>query len=141
MALGNEKRGKMEAISIRAHTISGENESPVIDTTFVLFFLAIDLGQNILAFGLDTAIMTITLMAVIVLPYFLMTTKGSIGAWVFGRTSIAIFAILLGAMFNQGLGAIFPESFGFLPLTFLIITAVVSCYIQFYSFFRFRLLK
>lgn len=135
-------RRNMEAISaIRANMKEGESENPIGDTTFVLFFLALDFGQNMGAFGLDTMIISTTLLAIIVLPYFLTSTRNDFRKWMLGRVSIALFALLLGVMFKQSLGVVLPGSFSFLPLTLLIITAMLSCYIQFYSFFRFRLSK
>ncbi len=119
----------MEAISnrIQANTAGNVSRNPVIDTTFVLFFLAVDLGQNIGVMVLDTLVMAAALIAVAVLPYFLTTERIDFGKWLFGRASIAIFALLLGQMFKQSLGVVFPETFSFLPLTLLIVTAMVSC--------------
>jgi hypothetical protein len=44
------------------------------------------------------------------------------------------FAVLLGVMFKQTVGVVLPETFRFLPMTLLIATAMISCYIQFYGF-------
>jgi hypothetical protein len=41
-----------------------------VDTTFVLFFLAMDFGQSAMSFGIDTMFSGITLGIVLVLPYF-----------------------------------------------------------------------
>ncbi len=49
--------------------------------------------------------------------------------------------ILLGVIFKQSLGVALPEEFRFLPMTLLIVTAMLSCYIQFYSFLKLRLAK
>jgi len=133
----------MEAVSdrVKANIVGSVNDNPIVDTTFVLFFLAVDLGQNINRWTFDVAFMSIVLVAVMVLPYFLMSDKTDFTKWLFGRISIAVFAILLGGMFKQSLGVLFPETFSFLPLTLLIVTAMLSCYIQFYSFFRLRISK
>ena len=113
-----------------------------IDTTFVLFFLAVEVGQTLGVIGLDTIFLAITLLFMIVLPYFLQSDeKPNFGNWLLGRFFIAIFAVLLGVAFRQSLGAVLPETFRFLPMTLLIVTAMLSCYIQFYGFLRLRLAK
>ena len=116
-----------------------EASPTMTDTSFVLFFLAADTGQNLGRIGLETVVMTIVLMAVAVFPYFMLDENVSLGKWLAGRSVIAGFAVLLGVLFNQGVGTVFPEAFSFLPFTLLILTAMLSCYIQFYNFFRFRL--
>ena len=112
-----------------------------IDTTFVLFFLAVEFGQIINNFALDTVFFAITLLMLIVLPYFLFSEdKPKFGNWVFGRILITAFAVGVGVMFKQSLGVL-PEMFRFLPMTLLIVTAMLSCYIQFYSLLKLRLAK
>ena len=113
-----------------------------VETTFVLFFLAVEFGQSLNAFALDSVFMAITLLAFIVLPYFLPSEeKPPFGNWVLGRSLIAGFAFVLGVMFKQTLGVALPETMRYLPMTLLIATAMLSCYIQFYSLFKFRLAK
>ena len=113
-----------------------------IDTTFVLFFLAVEFGQTFGSFALDSVFLAITLLMLIVLPYFLASEeKPNFVNWLLGRSLIAGFAIMLGAMFKQSLGVALPETFSFLPMTLLIVTAMLSCYIQFYSFLKLRLAK
>ncbi len=130
----------MEAIKSLTKARTGENSNFSIDTTFVLFFLAIDLGQNLSVVAFDTIFLGITLLAVVVLPYFIQSDeKPEFGNWLLGRGLIVTFAIMLGLMFRQTLGVVLPESFRYLPFTLLIVTAMLSCYIQFYSFFRLRL--
>ncbi len=113
-----------------------------IDTTFVLFFLAVEFGQTLSIFAIDSVFMAITLLMLLALPYFLESDdKPAFGKWFFGRSVIAGFAIILGAMFKQSLGVVLPEAFKFLPMPLLIVTAMLSCYIQFYSFLKLRLAK
>lgn len=132
----------MEAATSLARAKTGENTNFAIDTTFVLFFLAVDLGQNFSLAAFDTVFLGLTLLAVAVLPYFINPhEKPTFGNWLFGRGLIVIFAIMLGLMFKQTLGVVLPESFRYLPFTLLIVTAMLTCYIQFYSFFRLRLSK
>jgi hypothetical protein len=113
-----------------------------VDTSFVLFFLAVEFGQTFFSLSLDNIFMFFTLLTVAVLPYFLLSDeKPTFAKWLLGRSLIAGFAILLGAMFKQSLGVVLPETFRFLPMTLLIVTAMLCCYIQFYSFFKLRLAK
>ena len=121
--------------------IAAADKNYAIDTTFVLFFLAVEVGQIINNFALDTIFFVITLLMLIVLPYFLTAEeKPKFGNWVLGRSVIAVFAISVGVMFKQSLGVL-PEMFRFLPMTLLIVTAMLSCYIQFYGLLKLRLAK
>ncbi len=112
-----------------------------VETTFVLFFLAVEFGRTLTKLSFDNFLMAVTLLMVIVLPYFLSLEdeKPRFANWILGRTFIAGFAILLGALFNQTLGVVLPETFRLLPLTLLIVTAMLGCYIQFYGFLKLRL--
>lgn len=113
-----------------------------VDTTFVLFFLAVEFGQTLGNLAIDSVFLAITLLMMIVLPYFLESDeKPNFGTWLFGRSVITGFALIVGAMFKQSLGVVLPETFSFLPMTLLIVTAMLSCYIQFYSFLKLRLAK
>lgn len=114
-----------------------------LDTTFVLFFLAVDFGQTLFSFGFDGILSGITLTMLLVLPYFLPSSasKPEFVSWIFGRTLIAGLAILLGVMLTQTLGVVLPESFKFLPLTLVIAAGMISCYIQFYGIMKFRLAR
>ncbi|MDQ3061266.1 MAG: hypothetical protein M3R14_00165 [Acidobacteriota bacterium] len=121
--------------------VAGE-QGFVIDTTFVLFFLAVEFGRTVFSLSLDNVFLLITLLTVAVLPYFLLSNeKPNFGNWLLGRSLIAGLAILLGVMFKQSLGVALPETFRFLPMTLLIVTAMLSCYIQFYGFLKLRLAK
>ncbi len=122
----------MSHTGIARSEVTGE-KGFAVETTFVLFFLAVEFGRTLTRISFDNFLMVITLLMVIVLPYFLAAdAKTNFVNWVFGRSLIAGFAILLGALFNQTLGVVLPETFRFLPLTLLIVTAMLSCYIQFY---------
>lgn len=128
---------------IRANQVENVSENNfTVDTTFVLFFLAIEFGQTITQFGLDTIMLALTLASIAVLPYFLpMNDKPKFGNWLIGRGLITGFAILLGVAFKQSLGVVLPETFRFLPMTLLIVTAMASCYFQFYGFLKLRFVK
>jgi hypothetical protein len=112
------------------------------DTSFLLFFLAVEFGRTVFSLSFDNAFLFLTLLMVAVLPYFLLSDeKPTFGNWLLGRSLIVGLAILLGAMFKQSLGVVLPETFRFLPMTLLIATAMLSCYVQFYGFFKLRLAK
>ncbi|MGI8556450.1 MAG: hypothetical protein ACR2LT_08875 [Pyrinomonadaceae bacterium] len=114
----------------------------VVETTFVLFFLAVEFGQSFRSLSLENICLAMTLMLVAVLPYFLPSDdKTGFGNWILGRSVIAGFAVMLGWMFSQTLGTVLPEMFRFLPMTLLIVTAMLSCYIQFYGLLKIRLAK
>ena len=114
-----------------------------IDTTFVLFFLALDFGQSALSSGIDTIFSGLTLGMLLVLPYFLPSgsEKPEFLGWLLGRSLISVFAVGLGLMYQQALGVVLPDMFRFLPMTLLIVTAMLSCYIQFYGLLKLRLAK
>ena len=114
-----------------------------IDTTFVLFFLALEYGRGVQAFSVDGVLMGITMLMVLVLPYFLpsQSEKPAFGNWLLGRGAIALFGLMLGVAFKQSLGVMLPESLRFMPMTFLILASMVSCYIQFYGLMKLRLAK
>jgi len=134
----------MKTISqVRAAKVENISEDNfTIDTTFVLFFLAIEFGQTLTSFGLDTIFLALTLGSIAVLPYFLpMNNKPKFGSWLVGRGLITGLAVLLGVAFKQSLGVVLPETFRFLPMTLLIVTAMASCYFQFYGFLKLRFVK
>lgn len=121
---------------------TASEKSFAIDTTFVLFFLAVEFGQTLGSFAFDTVLLAVTLIMMLILPYFLPSEeKPSFGNWVLGRTFIALFAVILGIMFRQTLGTVLPETFRFIPMTLLIVTAMLSCYIQYYGLLKIRLAK
>ena len=78
-----------------------------------------------------------------VLPYFLPgdTEKPDFAPWVLGRAAIAAYATVLGIMFGQSLGVVLPETFGYLPMTLVIVTAAASCCLQLCAMIKFRLAR
>jgi hypothetical protein len=131
----NYKTEKSETFKVRG--LAG------IDTMFVLFFLALEYGRAVSMFSMDGLLMGITMSMVMVLPYFLPSQyeKPLFANWMIGRGVVAFVGIVLGFMFKQILGVLMPESFRFMPLTFLILASMVSCYIQFYGLMKLRLAK
>jgi branched-subunit amino acid transport protein AzlD len=113
------------------------------DTTFVLFFLAMEYGRSTQMFSIDAVLMGITTLMVLALPYFLPSPyeKPTYMNWLAGRGAIAVFGMLVGLAFRQSVGVVLPESLRYMPMTFLVVTAMISCYIQFYSLMKLRLAK
>lgn len=134
----------MRTITQTQHLYAEKSEGRnfVLDTTFVLFFLAFDCGQRF-AFGVEGFLSAVTLIMFVVFPYFLPYNgeKPGFERWIMGRAAIASFAIVLGLMFRQFLGVFLPEMFSFVPFTLLILAAAISCYIQLYNVLKFRLAK
>ena len=126
----------------QAHDENIPERGFTIDTSFVLFFLAVEFGRTFFSLSLDNVFLLLTLLAVAILPYFLLTDeKPNLLNWLFGRSLIAGLAVMLGVIFNQSLGVVLPDTFRFMPMTLLIVTAMLCSYIQFYGFLRLRLAK
>ena len=134
---------------MKTATFGEENQANIteetnfnFETSFVLFFLAIEFGQSTGALQIDTVFLAITLLMVAILPYFLISDdKLGFGNWFFGRSLIIGFAFTLGIIFKQSVGVVLPETFRFLPMTLLIVSAMISCYAMFYGFIKLRLAK
>lgn len=114
-----------------------------IDTILVLFFLALEYGRAVQFLSVDALLMLTTMAMVLILPYFLPTksARPTLGSWLKLRTSVAVVGLALGVLYSRGAGIAMPDSFKFVPMTFLILTAMVSCYVQFYGLLRLRLAK
>jgi hypothetical protein len=114
-----------------------------LDTGLVLFFLTVEFGRGVQFFSVDGALMGITIAMLAVMPYFLPShsTGGSFGTWVALRSVVTAVGLGLGYMIRINVGAGTTDTTSFLPMTFLIMTAMVSCYIQFYGLLKLRLVK
>jgi hypothetical protein len=130
----------MKRIHSAADAATLKNKSFAIDTTFVLFFLALEFGRSLTSFGFDGFLLGISLAMVLVLPFFFSTDaeRPEFGKWLMGRSLVASLAVVLGTAYGEVVGVIIPDSFRFLPMTLLIVTAMVSCYVQFYGMMRLR---
>ncbi|HRI05097.1 MAG TPA: hypothetical protein PLL77_15275 [Pyrinomonadaceae bacterium] len=113
------------------------------DTMIVLFFLAIEYGRAVQAYSLDGLLMGITMAMICVLPYFLPSTaeRPTFSNWILARGGFALMGMVFCVALNQGVGTILPESMRFMPMTFLILASMVSCYVQFYGLMKLRLAK
>ena len=114
-----------------------------IDTCLVLFFLALEYGRAVQALSVDGLLIGVTILMVLVLPYFLPSNieRPTFGNWLLARGAVALTGMMLGVAFKQSLGVVLPESLRFMPMTFLILASMISCYIQFYGLMKLRLAK
>jgi len=114
-----------------------------MDTTFVLFFLAMELGQGMIGWDLTSVLSLVTLAAFLTLPYFLPFSGGNstFGRWVAGRFVVALTGAGLGLMFGQAIGVLLPEAFRFVPMTLLIVAAIICCNVQIYGILKNRLAR
>lgn len=126
-----------------AHNRLGFGRGFGIDTMIVLFFLALEYGRGVQSMSMDGFLMGVTMIMLLILPYFLPSNfeRPAFGNWLLTRGAIALVGMTLGVAFKQSLGAHMPESLQFMPMTFLIVTSMVSCYIQFYGLMKLRLVK
>jgi hypothetical protein len=110
--------------------------SNAVDTTFVMFFLAMEFGRGLTGFDMGTVLMAITLFSFIVLPYYLPSgqEKPEFSIWMLRRGAISVFAAGLGVLFAQSIGTTLPDAFAYLPMTLLLLTAMTSTVLQFYGF-------
>lgn len=133
------------AIHLRAgqEVEAGTRNSFAVDTTFVLFFLAVDFGHSAIFGGIELFLPLATLLTFVAVPYFLPCDgeRPAFGAWLLGRAFLVVFGVLAGLMFRQAVGTVLPEYFSHLPMTFLIISAIFSCYFQFYGIIKVRLAR
>ena len=114
-----------------------------IDTSVVLFFLALEYGRAVKAISVDGLLMGTTMLMVLALPYFLPSKfeRPTFSNWLLVRGVVALCGMTLGVAFKQSLGVVLPESLRFIPMTFLILASMISCYIQFYGLMKLRLAK
>lgn len=118
---------------------SSEPKGFELDTTFVLFFLAMEFGRICSTASLDLVLMAVAMVGTAVLPYAVPgEEKPDLGVWIAGRAWIAAFGVLIGLLFDQTLGVVLPEMLRFAPMALLIVSAVLSVQVQFYRFLRYR---
>lgn len=112
-----------------------------LDTSFVLFFLAMDLGGSALSWSLGLSLLT--LVAFIVLPYFLPFSGDDeqFGRWLTGRIIVAAMGATFGLMLGQAVGRALPEVFRYVPMTLLIVAAIICCNVQIYGILKHRLAR
>ncbi|MBX3282113.1 MAG: hypothetical protein KF756_06505 [Acidobacteria bacterium] len=109
-----------------------------LDTSVLLFFLTAELARSATFFGVDTLLLSIAALFVLVLPYLLIEVDGvpAFGNWLKPRLVFAGLGIGTGLLFR---GA--PAGISHLPMTFLILSAVICSYIHIYGLLKLRLVK
>jgi len=115
----------------------------VMDTTFVLFFLAMDIGASIGSFGLGGVLSVITLGMFLVFPYLLPFSgeRPEFWGWLGGRLLIAAVGIMAGSALQASVGTILPESAKHLPMTLLITAGIFCTYSQICGIMKVRLAR
>jgi hypothetical protein len=108
-----------------------------------VFFLAIEYSRVVQIASFEGVLMATTILMILVLPYFLPSNFSTLGfsEWLAGRAVIGMAGLAVGYGLRQSVGSLIPASVGYLPMTFLILTAMTSCYLQFYGLMRLRLAK
>lgn len=129
-----------------AKTEDSELESSnhfTLDTTFVLFFLAMDLGLVSLSMSVSTLLQVFTLLVFLVVPYFLPFTGEQRGFsnWLIGRILVGGAGVMFGLMLGQAVGTVLPDAFRFVPMTLLIVAAIICCNVQIYGILKHRLAR
>ena len=112
-----------------------------LDTTFVLFFLSMDVGSSALTWSLALSLLTLT--AFLVLPYFLPFSGDNerFSKWLTGRIIVAAAGMTFGLMLGQAVGTVLPEVFRYVPMTLLIVAAIICCNVQVYGILKNRLAR
>ena len=114
----------------------------VVETTFVLFFLSLDFGQNLTRGTADSVFLGATIIVVATLPYFLPTAGESrFMEWLTGRSAIVLFGLVIGLMYRQVVGVLLPEIFTFVPIAMAMIAGIFSCYLMFSNYLRLGFVK
>jgi hypothetical protein len=101
------------------------------DTAVVLFLLALEFGRAGRFFSAEGLVMGIAIAMLVVLPYLLL----AVAELTFAKWLVARIAVAVGGF---GLGVALPEATRFMPMTLLIVAAMISCYVQFYGLMRLR---
>jgi hypothetical protein len=115
-----------------------------VDTLFVLFLLAVELGRARPEIGLDSMLLFVTMLMVGTMPYFLPLNvkKPAFLTWAALRIPVAAAGVIAGsALQNGAAGGPFSESLKYIPMSMLLIASMVSCTMQFYGLMRLRLAK
>ena len=132
------------AIAISNPAFGRASRGAALDTSFVLFFLAMDaVGAFEGFFDLGFAVSVITVGTFIALPYFLPFEgeRPNFGIWAFGRLNIALVGVLAGWAVQMASGVVFPESIKYLPMTLLIVSGIFCAFSQMRGIIRVRLAR
>ncbi len=133
----------MEQALVRAEAAEEAGGFHSVDTSIVLFFLAMELAASAGGNGLDLGLSLLAIAAFAVLPYFLPGRHEAMPFmhWLGGRTAITF----LGGGTGNGLahagapGA--APAYTKPPMTLLIFAAFVSCLVQLYVMMKVSLAR
>lgn len=115
----------------------------LMDTSVVLFFLAMEIGANgskdLPGLLLGTLVLTVTAS----LPFWLKGAKSlRFPAWLAGRIVIASAGLTVGLFFGLATQAgALPGAARFVPLSLLIVAGIISCNVAIYGIIRDRLAR
>ena len=114
-----------------------------LDTTLVLFFLAMEVAQTSFGLSVESVLSLVTLTAFLVLPYFLPLMGEKIGLvrWITGRILVAGMGVVFGLVLSQATGTLLPDTFRFVPMSLLIVAAIICCNVQIYGILKDRLAR
>ena len=113
----------------------------VPDTTFVLFFLAMDLVGSFSGLGLDLLLSLVTIGLFAVMPYLLSFEgeRPEFWGWLTGRLSIGVTGAISGLAISASAGVFLPETFKYVPFTLLIISGIFCAFTQLRVIMKVRL--
>jgi len=102
-----------------------------MDTTFVLFFLAMDIGASFSGLGFELILSAMTAAMFIAAPYLLPFSgeKPEFRGWLLGRLFIAVIGVIGGLAVQAAAGNVLPESVKYMPMTLLIVAGIL-CHIS-----------
>jgi len=132
------------AISLANSRVQAANASRfVMDTTFVLFFLAMDMGTSVGAFSFDLILSGLTLAMFTAAPYLLpfAGVKPEFNGWLIGRVFIALIGVIGGVSVKFAAGTVLPEAIKYVPMMLLIVAGIFCAYTQIYAMIRVRLAR
>jgi hypothetical protein len=132
------------AISLANSRVESANPGRfVMDTTFVLFFLAMDIGASFDGLGFGLILSATTAAMFIAGPYLLPFAgeKPEFRGWLLGRMFIAVIGVIGGLAVQAAAGKVLPEAVKYLPMTLLIVAGILCAYSQIYAIMRIRLAR
>ncbi len=133
-----------QAISLKNTRLVTENPGRfVLDTTFVLFFLALEIGISFGSLGFDGIVLAPTLAAFLICPYLLPFSGDKPGflVWLVGRSAIAVLAVFAGFLLKNTAGSVLPKGVLYLPMTLLIVSGILFTATQHYGIIKIRLAR
>ena len=129
-------------LTFAANRVERANLSRFVpDTTFVLFFLAMDLAGSNSGLCVDSFPSVLPIGIFAVFPFLLPFDgeKPEFWGWLMGRLSIAAIGALSGLAISASAGVFLPETVKFVPFTLLIISGIFCAFTQLRVIMKVRL--